>query len=88
MTDTKSDAECSAACDCSTDGASARDVAIDAALWRLALRRCPSITVAGFQKIGETVVFRGGYTVLLHGKPLAVVTLHGDSEFSINVFSP
>lgn len=60
-----------------------RDLAIDAAIFRLAVHRDSDLTVKSIQDKSEMIIWNGGYMVLLDGEPLLQVTLKSDTEFTM-----
>ena len=71
---------------CSTDSAKRlRDVAIDAALHRLAAARDPLATQAEISRRAEMVAWQGGYAVVVDHRQIASVTLHSPTKFTIDI---
>lgn len=74
-------------CDATKPGqfTKARDLAVDAAVHRLAVLRDREAEFASVQRRCRTEVWSGGYMVLMDGKPLATVTIDSDTRVSIDV---
>lgn len=65
--------------------APSRELAIEAVVHRLALLREPQMQVIDIQSECEIQTWKGGYCCLMDGRPLAIVTLHSETRFTVDI---